>query len=115
MIGLTEEQKLEMVITIASKTGWSREDIGLLSPLQFLKVYNEVQFQNSIDKWEVQYNLANVISAIYNTIPRSKGSQPVTAEQIYPTLRPVRDGEIQRKKETLESQAEDIGIKLPKS
>jgi hypothetical protein len=112
---LTEEQKLEMTVQIAHYTHWTREEIGNLHPLQFIQLYNEIQFQESIDKWEIQYNLANIISAIYNTIPRKKGSLPITVDQIYKVSRPVRSGENQRKKDSLELQAEELGIRLPKS
>ena len=107
------EQKLEMVVFIARKLGWTRETIGKLKPDQFVSLYNELVFQESVDIWERQYNLATLLSAIYNTIPLSRGSKTFEAKDFYDIPRPTRGGEDRKVMSEIDRQAEKIGIKLP--
>ena len=108
------EQKLEMVVFIARKLGWNLESIGKLNPSQFVSLYNELVFQESVDIWERQHNLATLLSAIYNTIPRSRGSKTFETKDFYDTPRPARGGEDRKIMSEIDKQAEKIGIKLPK-
>ncbi len=111
---ISDDQKLEMVVYIARKLGWSIEAIGKLHPLQFVKLYNELIFQESFDKWKTQYNLAVLLAAIYNTIPKSRGGKTFSAKDFYDILCPTREGRDKKIMSEVDSSATKMGIILPK-
>ena len=100
----------EQVVYIARKLHWSRAEIGQLSPKQFNELLTELYYQESVDEWRKMHSVANILAAIYNTIPRKKGSQPVKAKDFLSTELP--DRHIKQEK-TVDQMAEDKGIKLP--
>lgn len=110
---INNEQKLEMVVYMARKLGWSREEIGRLSPLQFVQTYNELAYQESQDIWREQHNLAVLLAAIYNTIPRGRGAKTLEAKDFYDVPQPTRDKDRKVMAE-VDRQAVDAGIILPK-
>ena len=108
------EQKLEMVVYIARKLGWTLGDIGSLTPLQFVRIYNELIFQDSLDIWREQQSLAFLLAAIYNTIPKSRGGKTFRARDFYDAPRPTRTGEGKEVMTEVDIKATKAGIKLPK-
>lgn len=109
------EQKLEIVVYMARKFGWSLRDIGKLTPSQFVSLYNELMFQESVNKWEERQNLAILLAAIYNTIPKSRGSKTFSAKDFYDIPRPTRGKEDERVMTEVDSRAGEAGIILPKN
>jgi len=93
------------------KTNLTRSEIGKLSPKQFNEILSELYFQESVDEWRKMNSVANILAAIYNTIPRKKGSQPIKAKDFLSSDMPERH--IKQEK-TIDQMAEDKGIKLPK-
>jgi len=100
----------EQIVYIARKLHWSRAEIGQLSPAQFNEVLKELYFQESVDEWRKMHSVATILAAIYNTIPRRKGSQPIKAKDFLGTEMPERH--IKQEK-TVDQMAKDKGIKLP--
>ena len=101
----------EAIVYLMRKTNLTRSEIGKLSPKQFNEILSELYFQESVDEWRKMNSVANILAAIYNTIPRKKGSQPIKAKDFLGTEMPERH--IKQEK-TVDQMAEDKGIKLPK-
>lgn len=108
------EQKLEMIVYIARKLGWSLDTIGQLTPVKFVNLYNELIFQESLDKWESQQNLALLLAAIYNTIPKTRGGKTFSAKDFYDVPMPTKGGEDKKIMSDVDSKATEAGIILPK-
>jgi len=100
----------EQVVYIARKLHWSRVEIGQLSPAQFNEILKELYYQESVDEWRKMHSVANILAAIYNTIPRKKGSQPIKAKDFLSTDMPERHV---KQEKTVDQMAGDKGIKLP--
>ena len=111
---ITPEQKLEMVVYLARKLGWTREDIGQLSLLQFIQIYNELIFQESVDIWERQYQFAVLLASIYNTIPKQRGGKTFESKDFYNVPQPTREGLDKKVMSEVDNKASEIGIVLPK-
>ncbi len=60
---------MEHIVYLARKLHWNREDIGKLHPIQAVELYNELVYQESVDEWQKQLCIANILAAIYNTVP----------------------------------------------
>ncbi len=103
-----------MVVYLARKLGWSRDEIGALSPLQFLQIYNELAYQESIDTWLRQHSVAVLLAAIYNTIPKQRGGKTFEAKDFYDVSYPVRGGKDKKVMAEVDSKASEAGIILPK-
>jgi len=101
----------EAIVYLMRKTNLTRSEIGKLSPKQFNEILSELYFQESVDEWRKMNSVANILAAIYNTIPRKKGSQPIKAKDFLSSDMPERH--IKQEK-TIDQMAEDKGIKLPK-
>jgi len=101
----------EIYAYLARKTSWGRKELRELHPAQLLEFYNEVVFQESQEEWRNQNNLANILAAIYNTIPRKKGSKTLNAKDFFEVEKPMRQGE--KKKDVITELAETVGIRLP--
>uniref|UniRef100_A0A6M3L1R4 Uncharacterized protein n=1 Tax=viral metagenome TaxID=1070528 RepID=A0A6M3L1R4_9ZZZZ len=101
----------EAVVYIARKLKWTRAEIGQLSPSQFNELLGELYFQESVDEWRKMHTVATILSAIYNTIPRKKGSQPIKAKDFLNSEMPERHP---KQGKTVDQMAEDKGIILPK-
>ena len=98
----------ESVVYIARKLGWSREFIGTLTPNQFNEILGELYFQESIDEWRRLQSIASILAAIYNTIPRKRGSKVYKASDFLGDM-PERNP----KEDSLETIANQRGVKLP--
>ena len=100
----------EAVVFIARKLGWSREEIGKLTPRQFADIYNELAYQESIETYRQQHAVASLLAAIYNTIPRKRGSKVLKASDFLKGDMPERNPKSQ---DSLDKMAEGRGVKLP--
>lgn len=100
----------EIYAYLARKTSWSRKDLQELHPTQLLSFYNEVVFQELQEEWRNQNNIATVLAAIYNTIPRKRGSKSLTAKDFFDVERPTKQ---EKKKDVITELAETVNIKLP--
>lgn len=111
---MTDEQWTEMVVYLSRKLGWSLESIGKLHPRQFVEIYTELIYQESVDLWERQQIVAILLAAIYNTIPRSRGGKVFVAKDFYNTPRPTRRGEGKELMGEVDKKAIEAGIILPR-
>ena len=104
--------ELEHIVYLSRKLHWSKEEIGKLHPQQAVALYNEVVFQESVDEWGRQFEAANILAAIYNTIP-TKSQRVYKPQDFLSSDKPIRGGERSQKVDKLEKSAEEAGIKLP--
>ncbi len=100
----------EMIVYLARKLHWTREQIGALTPSQFSEILKEVYFQESVDEWRKQYSVASILAAIYNTIPRKRGSKTFKASDFLSEEMPQRKS---KSKDSIEEIAAEKGIRLP--
>jgi len=100
----------ESIVYLARKLHWTRSEIGKLSPAQFNEILKELYFQESVDEWRKMHTVATILAAIYNTIPRKKGSQPIKAKDFLSSEMPERHV---KQEKTVDQMAKDKGIKLP--
>jgi hypothetical protein len=100
----------EQVVYLARKLHWTREEIGKLSPIQFNTILKELYYQESVDEWRRMHTVANILAAIYNTIPR-KNRGALKAGDFLQGAMPQRGG---KKQDSLEKLAVDKDIRLPK-
>ncbi len=102
-----EDKKLEMTVQIANYTHWSREEIGSLHPVQFIEVYNEIMKLKKEEEHK-KYSFYNVLlSTIHNApILKPKILKPEDFYQLEETKVDKRD--------TIDKNAEALGIILPK-
>lgn len=102
----------EAVVYIARKLGWSRKEIGELTPNQFKELLAELHYQESIDEYRRDYAVASILAAVYNTIPRKAGHKALTPRDFLAWDAPTRDGK--RQETSIEILAKEKGIILPK-
>jgi len=100
----------EVVVYLARKLHWTREEIGKLSPTQADGLVTELLYQESVERYNQNYQVASILAAIYNTIPRKRGSKALKASDFLAGSEPQRNPQPQT---TLEEEAEKKGIKLP--
>lgn len=98
----------EQIVYLLRKTSMNRTEIGKLSPSEGDAILREVYFQEAVDEWRRQHGVASLLAAIYNTIPRKRGSKACKASDFLQGEMPTRNPE-----NTLEKIAEDKGIRLP--
>lgn len=101
----------EQIVYLLRKTTLTRSEIGNLSPIQAVAILNEVYLQESQEIYREQHNLANLLAAIYNTIPRSRGGKVFHASDFLNSSMPGR--ETDKKVDELQDKASKKGIKLP--
>ncbi len=101
----------EAIVYLLRKTNLTRREIGKLTPLQFNAILHEVYFQESLDIYREQYSVASLLAAIYNTIPKKRGSIAYKANDFLKGDMPERNP---RRQVPLEKMAKDKGINLPK-
>ena len=100
---------LEAIVYMARKLHWSRKEIGKLTPKQFNEIIEELQFQESQERYREDHNVASILAAIANTIP-SKSRRAYKAKDFLSYPEPRR--EIVKEK-SLEELAEEQGIQVP--
>ena len=98
----------EQIVYLLRKTSLTRFEIGRLSPSQAVVILNEVYLQESQDHWRQQYNLATLLAAIYNTIPKRRGGKVLTADDFIGAM-PAKEP----KKDRIIELAEKHGIQIP--
>uniref|UniRef100_A0A6M3L1T8 Uncharacterized protein n=1 Tax=viral metagenome TaxID=1070528 RepID=A0A6M3L1T8_9ZZZZ len=99
----------ETIIYISRKLGWTLDEIGKLTPEQISELLTELYYQESVEEYRRQNSVANILAAIYNTIPRKRGSKALKASDFLSGKPPERFVE-----KTIEELARDKGIKFPK-
>ena len=99
----------ETDVYLLRKTSLTRSEIGKLSPAQYIAILKEVSFQESIDDYRKQHGLASILAAIYNTIPRKRGSKVLKASDFLSGEMPTRD----KPQNELEQLASKYNIQLP--
>lgn len=100
----------EGVVYLLRKTNLTREAIGKLTPAQFAEILHEVYFQEAVDTWRVQHSVASIMAAIYNTIPRKRGSKVYKADDFLGGNMPERNPKPVKE---LDKLAEERGVKMP--
>ena len=100
----------EAICYLLRKTNLTRSEIGKLSPAQFAEILRETLYQESIDEYRRQYGLAALLSAIYNTIPRKRGSKANKPSDFLKGDMPQRDAPPEIDLEELVAKR---GIRLP--
>lgn len=98
---------IEAIVYIARKLHWSLREIGELTPRQFDEIIEEVQFQEAQEQYRQDHNIASILAAIYNTIPRKGRAHK--ARDFMGMAEPHR-----KQEKTLEELAEEKGITIPK-
>ncbi len=99
----------EQIVYIVRKLKWTKDEIGKLNLAQAAEIFNELVYQESVENYLRQYNVASILAAIYNTIPR-RGGKILHAEDFMPIERPHRIGESSE----VDKLADSEGIRLPK-
>ena len=99
----------ESIVYLLRKTNITRSEIGKLTPKQFNEILKEVIYQESLEDYRNQFSVASILAAIYNTIPRKKGSHTYKPSDFYKGEMPSRNPV----KEDLDEIAEKHNVKLP--
>jgi len=97
----------EFIVYLLRKTTLTRSEIGKLTPSQFSEILKEVAYQESVEDYHKMQAIASILAAIYNTIPRKRGSRMSKPEDFLKGEMP------QRNSDSLDKLAEGKGIKLP--
>ena len=97
------------IVYLLRKTSLTLEAIGKLSPPQFNAILSETYFQESQDEWRIQHSVASILAAIYNTIPRKKGSKAIKASDFLQREMPSRTP----KENTIDDLADKYKVSLP--
>ena len=99
----------EAIIYLLRKTSLTRSEIGKLSPTQFNEILREVYYQESVAEWRNQYSVASILAAIYNTVPRKRGSKASKASDFLASEMPTRNPKV----DTVNNLAERHNIRMP--
>ena len=99
----------EPIVYLLRKTNLTLEAIGKLHPRQLNEILKEVYFQESVDEWRRQHAIASLLSAIYNTIPRKRGSKAIKASDFLQGEMPTHTP----KESSLQDLADKHKISLP--
>ena len=100
----------EAIIYLLRKTNLTLGDIGKLTIPQFNEILKEVAFQESVDEYRKQHSTASILAAIYNTIPRKRGSKILKADDFLQGGIPERNP---KPEDSLDTIANQRGVKLP--
>jgi len=101
----------EAIIYLLRKTTLTRSELANLEPDQFMSIFKEVVFQEAQEDYRNQYAIASILAAIYNTIPRKRGSRTYKPNDFLQGQEPRRQF---KRPATLEKLAREKGIELPK-
>ena len=99
----------EAIIYLLRKTSLTRTEIGKLKPAQLNAIIKEVYFQESQEEYRKAFAIASIMAAIYNTIPRKRGSKVLKASDFLTSEMPTRN----KPENELEQLASKHDIKLP--
>ena len=95
---------LEGIIYIARKLGWTRKEIGKLSPSQFNAILRELQRQETQDEDKKDYRVASLLAMMANCAQSKRTYQPKDFLRNERPIEPTNIMELARQK----------GIKTPK-
>lgn len=101
----------EAVIYLLRKTSLTLKEIGGLTPNQFAQILKEIQYQEAVETYERQYEVASILSAIYTTIPQ-KHPKRYKPSDFLKTEPPQRIGT--KKVKGIKNSLKDKGIEFPK-
>ncbi len=101
----------EAIVYLLRKTSLTRSEIGKLKPDQLNTIVKEVYFQESVEEYRRIHEVASILAAIYNTIPR-KNRKALTANDFLKGDMPTREGK--RPDINVEILAKQKGIILPR-
>lgn len=101
----------EAIVYLLRKTNLALKEIGKLTPIQFVAIVKEVQGQESREEYNKKYRTASLLAAIYNTIPRKRGSKVFTPKDFLLGREQTTSGEA---KSHIEKLAHDKDIIMPK-
>lgn len=99
----------ESIVYLLRKTSLTRDDLGKLTPAQFNAILRETYFQESVDEWRKQHAVALIMAAIYNTIPRKRGSKASKASDFLAGEMPTRTPKV----DTIDTLAERHNLRMP--
>ena len=99
----------EADVYIMRKTSLDRTEIGKLTPAEYNTLLRELYYQESVDQYRAQHSIASILAAIYNTIPRKRGSKQFKANDFLKGEMPQRN----QKQDALDEIADKRGVKLP--
>ena len=99
----------EIIVYLLRTTSLTRSEIGKLSPDQLNAIIKEVYYQESVDEYRRQHSIATILAAIYNTIPRKRGSKVLKASDFLSGEMPTRN----KPQNELEQLASKHNVKLP--
>lgn len=99
----------ESIVYLLRKTNLTRSEIGQLTPIQFNEILKEVYFQESLDIYREQFVAASILAAIYNTIPRKRGSKVYKPSDFLKGEMPERNPT----EDSIEKMAKEREVKLP--
>lgn len=95
---------LEAIVYLARKLGWSRKEIGKLSPSQFNAIFKELQRQETQDEDRKDYRTASLLAMMANCTQSKRVYQP---KDFLRSERPIEHTNIMEL-------ARQKGIKTPK-
>ena len=98
---------LEGIVYIARKLGWSRKEIGKLSPSQFNAILKELQRQEIQDEARKDYRVASLLAMMANCTQGKRVYQP---KDFLRNEHPIEQTEYTNIMEL----ARQKGIKIPK-
>ena len=102
----------EAIVYLLRKTSLTRTEIGKLKPSQLQTIVKEVYFQEAVESYTHAHEIASLLAAIYNTIPRKAGHKSLTAKDFLSGEPPTREGK--RLDSNVDILAKKKGIILPK-
>ena len=108
-IGDVVKLNTELIVYLLRKTSLTREEIGKLTPRQFNEIIKEVRYQESVEDYRNQFAAASLLAAIYNTIPRKKGSKVHKATDFISGDMPKRN----KTDDSVDKLADEKRIRLP--
>lgn len=105
---------LPAIVFLLRKTGLTFSEIRQLGWKQFVDLFEEAAFQESVEEYKTASYVASLLATIANTVPRKGGSGYKTKDFLgMKEPKRKRAGEETDPKAELEALASRFGIKLP--
>ncbi len=107
-------RKTPLIVYLLRKTSLSLHEIKALKLAQLREIHDEVVFQENSERYETLTNVAHILAAIANTVPR-KERKGFTVKDFLKAKPPRRLGEKAEidTGEEIKELAKRFGIKLP--
>lgn len=100
---------LECRIYLLRKTSFTWDEIHKLDLSDFWGIYKELIFQENMEEYQRQINMASLKALIANAVPRKKGASAFTYKDFYKGEKPTRNQQVNE----FEALAKKHGIRLP--